>query len=231
MTEPAPRKSDLGIRVASAVVMIAVAGTALWLGGISFTILAGVFAATALYEWQRIVRAMHLSGTVGMLWIVAGVVYIGFACASILLFRRIGIPHAILPILVTIATDTGAYFTGRSIGGPKIAPSISPSKTWSGLVGGMIAAGLVGAWWLGQFAQHGHWSLKVVAGGFVFGGILAVVAQIGDFLESGMKRRAGLKDSGAIIPGHGGVLDRVDGLLAVLCACGVGWLVLTMVIE
>ena len=227
MTEPAPRKSDLGVRVVSAVVMVAVAGTALWLGGTAFTILVGVFATAALYEWQRIVRAMHLSGAVGTLWIVAGVVYIGFACASILLFRRIGIPHAILPILVTIATDTG----GRSIGGPKITSSISPSKTWSGLVGGMIAAGLVGAWWLGQFAQHGHWSLKVVAGGFVFGGILAVVAQIGDFLESGMKRRAGLKDSGAIIPGHGGVLDRVDGLLAVLCACGVGWLILTMAIE
>jgi phosphatidate cytidylyltransferase len=116
-------------------------------------------------------------------------------------------------ILPVIATDIGAYFAGRTIGGPKIAPAISPSKTWAGLFGAIVLASLALVL-LSQWSSGGaavvNWR-EAVLGGLV----VAVVAQAGDFFESWMKRRAGVKDSGRIIPGHGGLFDRVDGLLAV----------------
>jgi phosphatidate cytidylyltransferase len=110
------------------------------------------------------------------------------------------------------ATDTGAYIAGRRIGGAKLAPRISPNKTWSGLGGGIAAAALVGAvaaLWLGTSSV---WLLLGVSAA------LAIVEQVGDLAESAFKRRFGVKDSSDIIPGHGGVLDRVDGLLAVIVA-------------
>jgi phosphatidate cytidylyltransferase len=112
---------------------------------------------------------------------------------------------------VVIATDTGAYFAGRAIGGPKIAPRISPSKTWAGLAGGMAAsAGLITG--VGSYVESfALWQP-------LLGAALAMIAQAGDFFESWMKRRAGVKDSGSLIPGHGGLFDRADGLLAVLFA-------------
>lgn len=226
----AGRSTDLPVRIASAAVLLALFGFALWQGGVLFTGLVVLFAAVALFEWMRIVRAMNVSAAARIGWIFAGIVYISAASAVVLLFRRIGLPHAMLPIMATVFTDCGAYFAGRTIGGPKIAPSISPSKTWAGLIGGMLAAGVFTAWWNGQFAYHGVWTTMNVAAGLAAGAFLAIVAQFGDFLESWMKRRAGLKDSGVIIPGHGGVLDRVDGMLAVLCACGAGWLMLTWMV-
>ncbi len=109
-----------------------------------------------------------------------------------------------------IAADTGAYFLGTLAGGAKLAPSISPSKTWSGLIGGMCWAAVVSAL-LGLVFQLGETvSLALIGAG------LAVVEQLGDLLESAAKRRAGVKDSGRLIPGHGGLLDRVDGLIAIL---------------
>lgn len=110
----------------------------------------------------------------------------------------------------TWATDIFAYFAGRAIGGPKLAPRISPNKTWAGLVGGMIGAGLAG-WgvaWLFDLGFPFPW----------LGAPMAVVAQAGDLYESWVKRRCGVKDSGTLLPGHGGVLDRLDGLLAVALA-------------
>jgi phosphatidate cytidylyltransferase len=112
-------------------------------------------------------------------------------------------------LLVIWATDIGAYFAGRSIGGPKLAPRISPKKTWAGLFGGMVAAaavaGLAGIW-LDDF-KPSLWNLLLAM-------VLAVVSQIGDLLESHLKRRYDAKDSSNLIPGHGGVLDRTDGLMA-----------------
>lgn len=105
------------------------------------------------------------------------------------------------------STDIGAYFAGRAVGGPKLAPKISPNKTISGAIGGvlaaMLAAGLV-------VAVFGHWNPTIY---LVLAAFLSVVSQIGDLYESWLKRRAGVKDSGAIIPGHGGAMDRVDGLV------------------
>ena len=123
---------------------------------------------------------------------------------------------------VVIATDTGAYFSGRSIGGPKIAPSISPSKTWAGLFGGMVAAGLVSLGFFSSNVGERAFSLMGV-GAVAVGAGLAILAQCGDFFESWLKRRARMKDSSNLIPGHGGVLDRVDGILPVVLAAGILW--------
>ncbi|MGE5546398.1 MAG: phosphatidate cytidylyltransferase [Solirubrobacterales bacterium] len=118
-------------------------------------------------------------------------------------------------LLVVWATDIGAYAFGRMIGGPKLMPAVSPKKTWAGLLGGMLCAGLVG---LGVALVLG---LAGVAGFAVGSALLAVVAQAGDLFESWIKRRYDVKDSSNIIPGHGGVLDRVDGLLTVAVAVAI----------
>lgn len=107
---------------------------------------------------------------------------------------------------VTWTTDIFAYFAGRAIGGPKLAPRISPNKTWAGLIGGTIGAGLA-AWLLATWFEMESFFLWM-------GAPMGLVAQFGDLYESWEKRRAGIKDSGALLPGHGGVLDRLDGLLA-----------------
>jgi len=138
-----------------------------------------------------------------------GVGYIGTAAISILYLRMqpLGFALALWTLAIVWATDIGAYFAGRAIGGAKLAPTISPNKTWAGLVGGMIAAGIVGA----LIAKFGHLPTRILW----LAPLLAVAAQIGDLVESGMKRHAGVKDSGRILPGHGGLLDRIDGMLPV----------------
>jgi len=144
--------------------------------------------------------------------LLVGVVYIGLACLAFLWLRGVpadGRDLVFWLLAVVWATDTGAYFAGRAIGGPRLAPRISPNKTWAGLIGGALAAGLVGVAAAGLLGRD---AMLLVVGGMV----LAVVAQGGDLLESWCKRRFGVKDSSHIIPGHGGILDRVDGLLAAL---------------
>jgi phosphatidate cytidylyltransferase len=146
------------------------------------------------------------------LFLLIGTAYIGIGCLAFLWLRTVPADARDLVfwvLAVVWATDIGAYFAGRGIGGPKLAPRISPNKTWAGLIGGALAAGLVGVVAAGLIGRD---TLLLVAGGMV----LAVIAQGGDLLESWCKRRFGVKDSSHIIPGHGGILDRVDGLLAVL---------------
>ncbi|HMA15995.1 MAG: phosphatidate cytidylyltransferase [Bacteroidota bacterium] len=145
-------------------------------------------------------------------WLPLGIVYIGLACLALLWLRAVpqGGRELVFWLLAVVwATDTGAYFAGRAIGGPRLAPRISPNKTWAGLIGGALSAALVGVLAAGLVGRD---AMLLVVGGMV----LAVVAQGGDLLESWCKRRFGVKDSSHIIPGHGGILDRVDGLLAVL---------------
>ena len=115
---------------------------------------------------------------------------------------------------MVVAVDSGAYAAGRSIGGPKLAPRISPKKTWAGLAGGIAAALLIG--WISAFLLDLPRFLPLI----LVSGVLAVVEQAGDLAESAFKRRFGVKDSSQLIPGHGGVLDRVDGLLAVALVVG-----------
>jgi len=228
---PASKKSDLGVRTVSAIIMLAVAGTALWLGGQWFVAFVALIGLGLLWEFWGLVRRFEHNMSSRLLWLMGGVFYIGAACAGLILMPG---PMRLLTILIVIAIDTGAYFSGRRFGGKKIAPSISPSKTWAGLYGGIVGASLIlMATWLlilsaisafgskpqtfpGIIVQHPLAILGIV----IAGAVLAIVAQAGDFFESWMKRRAGVKDSGALIPGHGGVFDRVDGLMPIAIIFG-----------
>jgi len=212
MADAKGKNADLPVRVASAIVVVAIALTALWLGGWIWAGFAMVVAGGVLYEWRALVRGWNPSPLAETAWTLGGILYLAPAAAMLMLMREgeRGFADVLTLIALVAAIDIGAYFTGRAIGGPKIAPAISPSKTWAGLLGGILGALAVlvlsaklsnatPAWWqvLG---------LAVLA---------AIVAQAGDFFESWMKRRADVKDSGKLIPGHGGLFDRVDGLIAV----------------
>jgi phosphatidate cytidylyltransferase len=147
--------------------------------------------------------------------IAAGAIYIGVPALSLLwLYARpeIGRAFVIWLISVVIACDVGAYFVGRALRGPKLAPRISPGKTWSGAVGGVAAAIAVGLA-LGT-------ALELAPVGALAGAALvfAVVSEMGDLLESGVKRAFRVKDASGILPGHGGMMDRVDGIVAALVA-------------
>ncbi len=142
-----------------------------------------------------------------MAWMAAGAFYLGLPELALVWLRGQGREPLFWVLLVVWATDIGAYVAGRAIGGPKLLPSVSPKKTWAGLFGGMVCAAAAGA---GVAAYAG-------ASGILLAGMsaaLAVVAQAGDLAESSVKRYFGVKDSSGLIPGHGGVLDRLDGLLA-----------------
>lgn len=144
-----------------------------------------------------------------------GAVYIGVPCLALLWIRadpEAGLATLLWALVLVWAVDTGAYLAGRAIGGPKLAPAISPAKTWAGLGGGVLAAaavGLIAGLWSKSASA---WVLVAISAG------LALVEQAGDLAESALKRHFGVKDSGRIIPGHGGVLDRVDGLMTVAVA-------------
>jgi phosphatidate cytidylyltransferase len=242
VTNLPPKKSDLPVRAMSAVVMLAVAGTALWLGGWVWTLFVAAVALGVLWEWWGLAKAIATSTLARTVWLLCGALYCGLA-AIVLSQSRSGSPLPLVLLLCAVmAVDIGAYFAGRAIGGPKIAPRISPSKTWAGLAGGAIGAGLVLAAAIGfiawsdavyrcgdavgqlssgpvdQCPPQFRWLYSLVA--LAAGLPLAVIAQAGDFFESWMKRRAGVKDSGKLIPGHGGLFDRVDGLLAVCFVIG-----------
>jgi phosphatidate cytidylyltransferase len=153
--------------------------------------------------------------------VAGGALYVGLPVLAMVWLRNGpagGLSYVLWLLLVVWATDICAYLVGRSAGGPKLAPRISPGKTWSGLYGGMAGAGLLGG--LAPLAAGGSfWRAAIL------GAALAVVAQAGDLFESALKRHAGVKDSGHLIPGHGGLLDRIDGLVfAAPVFAGVIWL-------
>lgn len=145
-------------------------------------------------------------------WPVAGLAYAGLSAISLAALRGgdwVGLAATLFLFAIVWATDILAYFVGKAVGGPKLAPSISPGKTWSGAIGGTVAgivAGVIVALWVGA-----AWG---VAAMLVTAFALSVVSQLGDLFESSLKRRFGAKDSSQLIPGHGGVMDRVDGLVA-----------------
>jgi len=138
-----------------------------------------------------------------------GVVYCALPVLALMLIRRQheGIVFTLWALALVWACDIGAYFAGRAIGGPKLAPTISPNKTWAGLIGGVAAASVFAALMHWRFGLPWRMTLATPA--------LAVLAQMGDLYESWLKRRVGVKDSGTSIPGHGGVMDRLDGLVPV----------------
>lgn len=233
--EAPKRKSDLGIRALSAVVMLAVAGTALWLGSLTWGCFTLIVGLVGFGEFARLVWKGFTSKPVRVIGILAAIPYFGIPIDHLssmpfsVLYHGdrpnggllVGLGWTISVVGIVVSTDIGAYFAGRTIGGPKIAPSISPSKTWAGLAGGMIAAGLWAIFAIGLPNRLiGESASELTAtysfAAFASGAVLAVVAQMGDFFESWLKRRAGVKDSSNLIPGHGGVFDRIDGLLPVV---------------
>src|SRR5262249_30221760 len=139
-------------------------------------------------------------------WLALGVAYVGLPCLALTSIRAMldgGLATLLWVLALVWATDTGAYAAARTIRGPKLAPKIRPTRSWAGLLGGMVAAALVGlvaAVWLSVASV---WLVVLLSAG------LAIVEQAGDLFESGVKRHFGVKDSGNLIPGHGGVLDRV----------------------
>jgi phosphatidate cytidylyltransferase len=149
-------------------------------------------------------------------WQALGPLYVGLPCIAIIWTRaqHDGLATLAWMLALVVAVDSGAYAAGRTIGGPKLAPRISPKKTWAGLAGGVAAALLIGG--ISAFLLE----LPRYSPLILVSGVLAVVEQAGDLAESAFKRRFGVKDSSQLIPGHGGVLDRVDGLLAVALVVG-----------
>lgn len=158
---------------------------------------------------------VRFGNAVSSKWSYLGICYVGFPALAFTLLRNdpdFGFAAVLWIFLIVWAADILAYFAGRIIGGPKLAPMISPKKTWAGLVGAVAGSTLVSSIFAYAFHLNGVLALAILAG------CLAVVEQAGDLFESSLKRFHGVKDSGALIPGHGGVIDRVDGLIAVAIA-------------
>jgi phosphatidate cytidylyltransferase len=171
-------------------------------GGYLLAVVVAAIATAMFYEWTRLTRGW------GPVWYIGGFFYALLPALALLWVReRAGIDLLLWAFIVTWSTDIGAYFAGRRFGRRKLAPTISPGKTVEGLIGGMVAATLLGGAWV--FAVGLGRPLLALAP------LFAIAAQAGDWFESSIKRRAGAKDSGSWLPGHGGVLDRLDGLVPV----------------
>lgn len=247
--------TDLGPRVASALVLLAATIAGLYFGGYVFSAMAGAVFAGCYREWERMVTlkpltllgtvlvalvalaglvypAFGITGTAVLLgiacaitfiedrpvaaWRITGIVWFGLVTAAVLQLRGESVwnvPGAFdwgfwgsfFMGTVIYATDTGAYFTGRQIGGEKLAPDISPGKTWSGAVGGFAIGTLAGlVLWLIVVPASPWWV------GLLLAATMSILGQVGDLTESAIKRRFRVKDSGDIIPGHGGLMDRLD---------------------
>ena len=218
------KNSDLPLRAASGVAMAIVALLLIWLGGAVFTIAVLAIGTGIYYEFAALIRKGGNGSFPCVAAYILGAIYIGLAIITLIFFRHkdgSGLEIFFL-ILVVVVTDIGAYFAGRSIGGPKLAPRISPNKTWAGLIGGMVAAAIV---WTGYNVAA---QMQPAYMAFVGGALMAFVAQMGDLLQSAMKRLAGVKDSGNILPGHGGLFDRADGMVAVFFIIGLTHIILIL---
>jgi phosphatidate cytidylyltransferase len=200
------------LRIVSALVLAPLALAAAYFGGWPFALFWAVASVAVLWEWAKLVS--------GALWIVAGVFYAGTLFAAPVLLRsdaEFGLLAILLLFAIVWATDILGYFAGRAFGGPKLWAAISPKKTWSGAIAGTLGSTLIAAvavWALGRF--HDGTFVGVAL-------LLSVVAQFGDLLESWIKRKFGAKDASQLIPGHGGVMDRLDGFwAATLVGCLIG---------
>lgn len=190
------------------VIILAGAACVLVTGGMSLHagLLVMLPAAVVVYACDR----RHAA------WMVPGFIYITLAMAFLIELRRDpvqGFPQVLWLVSIVIAADVGGYFAGRLIGGPKLWPRVSPNKTWAGALGGLALALLVGS----AFYASGRVTLPMLV---ALSGVLAVASILGDLAESALKRRFGRKDSSNLIPGHGGLLDRFDGLLGALWVYG-----------
>lgn len=197
-----PSSGGLGVRAASAIVLAIPVLANVYLGPPWFTLLAIIIAALMGWEWASMCNRRGR-------WMILGLIYIAVPTAAMIWLRgddTPGMTTIIWLFLVVWGADTGAYITGRAIGGPKLAPSISPKKTWAGFIGGISIASLISIGF--HFYTPGD-----VLNLAIIGFLVALSSQLGDLLESMMKRHFNVKDSSNLIPGHGGILDRVDGLV------------------
>jgi len=193
---------ELSLRVVSSVVLAVFALIVTWFGGTIFLLFWGAAAATMFWEWIRMTSYRPS-------WVALGVVYAAVFLVAMLILRNDSYGFfAIVWLFALIwAADIAAYFVGRAVGGPKLWPAISPNKTWSGAIAGTIAgvlAGVTVVWFAGLALRPIHVIIAL---------IVVIAAQLGDLMESAIKRRFGVKDSSQLIPGHGGVMDRCDSLV------------------
>ena len=194
-------RRNLVMRILTALMMIPLAVGIAYAGGWLWQGLATLVAIGLFVEWLTIVGVRRVG------WIALGLVYASAALVASVAVRLDpvwGFAALMFVLLIVWVTDIGGYFAGRGLGGPKLWPRVSPKKTWAGAVGGFIASLAVA----GGFAALGLGRLLPL---LLLGGALTVVSQLGDLFESAVKRHFGVKDSSRIIPGHGGLLDRLDG--------------------
>jgi phosphatidate cytidylyltransferase len=206
------RWADLRLRLASALVLGPLALACVWYGGMAWILIVAVAGLGVCWEWVQMAKREPGALAVGL-------AYCGLAIAALGWLRMdaaTGRTILLFLLFVVWSSDVGAYVAGRLIGGRKLAPSISPGKTWSGAAGGLAAAIMVGI--VGALLWRGPIFPAILAAA-----ALGIASQLGDLLESGAKRRFGVKDSGKLIPGHGGLLDRLDGLMAAALLAG-GWI-------
>jgi phosphatidate cytidylyltransferase len=213
---------ELATRAAVGLILIAIALVTTFFGGTAFAVMVALVATIMYLEWTRMLSSW------GAAWKIFGFFYCLLPAVSLLLIREraefAGVGRGpdllIWVFLVVWSTDIGAYFAGRAIGGPKLAPLISPNKTVAGLLGGIASAAVFAGAWTNMAKLPALLLWLAVP--------MAFAAQMGDLFESGLKRRVGVKDSGTWLPGHGGLLDRLDGLVPVaMLTAGlmlVGWL-------
>jgi len=202
------RWRDLRLRVISAGLLLPVVLIGLWFGGWPWNALVALATCGLAWEWVTLCR--HCPGGTSPVKLGFGLAYVAPACAALFWLRadaQAGFANVLFLLLVVWASDIGAYAAGRMFGGPKLAPAISPGKTWSGAAGGLVCAMLVGV-------AASRLDTGAASHAALVAAVLGVLAQAGDLLESGLKRHFGVKDSSRLIPGHGGLLDRLDGVLA-----------------
>lgn len=194
---------EIGVQIAATAIPTAVVPAAFALGDPS------VPAAVAAVMVIAGAVIAGLMATGARAWLMTGVIVVGLPCLALAWMRVAAGADAVMWLLGAVwATDVGAYVAGRTMGGPKLAPRISPNKTWAGLGGGIVCAAL----WSILFAEWRH-DAPALPAAALLAAAAAVIAQLGDLGISVVKRRFGVKDTGTLIPGHGGVLDRIDGLL------------------
>lgn len=214
--------SGLGLRALSSLLLAPLIIAAVIAGGWWFMALIALTALVSLYEWYGLAKPGKYAFGVLLL----GLVYLSLSFMSYVGLRfafDCGAWLALAVVLCVWGSDIGGYFAGKFIGGPKMAPKLSPKKTWAGLAGAMLSSGLV----LAGLHQVGPYLFKYINTDtglivpetwvpvLLVGALLGLVGQIGDVSISFLKRRVGLKDTGNLIPGHGGLLDRIDALLLV----------------
>ncbi|MEM5475076.1 phosphatidate cytidylyltransferase [Pacificibacter sp. AS14] len=219
MTSSSPKSArnwrDLGPRVISALVMIGVGILVIISGHIAFEVLLAFLALVGVWEFYKMARfKADSAGLISEDFYALGAYFILFILGIAGLWGvsfLTGPSGLIFVVSLVVATDSMGYFVGRTIGGKKFWPSVSPKKTWSGVVGGWVGAALIAC--ITVLFLHLDLGESLMIVGFAI--VLSFASQLGDIAQSAIKRRMGVKDSSNIIPGHGGILDRFDALLAV----------------